>query len=125
MSEIKSGCEYRVLDNGIHEVVLTDFSRAGADAYYMVMRQINDNLPPGETALVLVDARQGMMPINYTFGRFRDGTHWSENFRVATLLQSGVMNNVIGNMMRMFPRIGLRLFTPDKRETAIDWLMQK
>lgn len=33
MSEIKTGCDYQVLENGIHEFVMTDFSRVGADAF--------------------------------------------------------------------------------------------
>src|SRR5690349_20300471 len=123
MSEIKTECEYRVLDNGIHEFVMTDFSRAGVDAFIEALKHMNTIPLSGVYRPVLVDSGGGVQPMSYMFTRLRTlpPAPARSRFKVALLLQSGMVGSIVGTMVRVFPRLNVRLFLPDERETAIDW----
>jgi hypothetical protein len=115
-------CEYRMREDGIHEIVLLDFSRAGADAFFEAMRQIN--ISENIHAPLLIDSSRGTPPINYTFSRFRKSTLNNRVSRTAILAQSHLIIGILSGMVRIFPRVNVRIFSPDERENAIRWLQE-
>jgi hypothetical protein len=121
---VQAPCVHTVLDGDIHEAVIMDFTRAGADAYFELFRQLDEAALPGVTTLILMDASRGMLPVTYTFSKFLNSSVGGRKneFKIASLLNAGVMTGVLNNMMRIFPRANMRLFMPDKREAAIEWL---
>jgi hypothetical protein len=128
MSEIKTGCEYQVLDNGIHEFVLLDFSRAGVDTFVEAVEQMNKAIPPGAPRPILVDSSGGVLPLNYAFSRMRTMSTATATgntpSKTAILMQPGVMIGIVGGMMRIFPLLRVRFFRPGERQAAIDWLLE-
>jgi hypothetical protein len=124
---VQTRCEYKVLEDGIHEVIVYDFSRAGADEFLKVLEQIRLDLGAEDVSSVIIDSSRGTLPINYTFTRVRQmGVRtWRDGSKIAVLAQSGVMIGMFSHLLRMLPRLNLRLFTQDKRQAALDWLRQK
>jgi hypothetical protein len=117
-------CEYNTLDHGIHEFIVMDFSRAGADALIERIQQIKSTLPSDDVSSMLIDSSGGTLPINYAFSRVRQiGVRsWRDDSRVAVIAQSTSLFDMLSNLLRILPRLKLRLFTPDKRQAALDWL---
>src|SRR5687767_5754119 len=123
---VQTRSEYNVLEGGIHEFIVYDFSRAGADEFLALMHQIVATLPPDDTSSLLIDSSRGTLPINYTFTRVRQlGVRTlRDNSSIAVLVQPGVMTGMFSHLLRMLPRLNLRLFTPDKRAEALGWLLE-
>jgi hypothetical protein len=128
MSEsIQSRCEYHVLENGIHEFVMLEFSRAGVDAFIDAIDRMNMMIAPGIPRPVLVDSSGGIQPLNYLFSRLRRAVirkPGEQSSRLALILPSSRMAGMIGGMMRIFPNLNLRIFLPEDRETAARWLLE-
>jgi hypothetical protein len=117
-------CEYNTLEHGIHEFIVRDFSRAGADALIERIQQVQSALPSEDAASMLIDSSRGTLPINYAFSRVRQVgvSSMRDDTRVAVIAQSTSLFDMLSNLLRMLPRLKLRLFTPDKRQAALDWL---
>lgn len=128
IEQTTSRCIYRVLDNGIHEFVLLEFSRAGVDDFVSAVEAMNTALPPEIPRPLLVDSRGGVQPLSYLFARLRsipqgEGAHGRS--RLALLIETGMMVTIISGMVRIFPRLNVRFFQPDQRQAALDWLVSK
>jgi hypothetical protein len=118
-------CEYRVLENDIHEFVMLDFSRAGVDAFIEALKHMNSTPLSGHYRPILVDSGGGVQPMNYMFQRLRTlpTAPARHHFKVAMLLQPGIVGSIVGTMVRVFPRLNVRLFLPHERQAAMDWLL--
>jgi hypothetical protein len=119
-------CEYRVLETGVHEFVMLEFSRAGVDAFVAAIERMNAAIPPELPRPILVDSGRGVQPLSYLFTRLRmvsTGVSGQPGSRLALLLQPGMMVSIVGGMMRIFPQLSVRFFRPDEREAALEWLL--
>lgn len=124
----KTRCTYRLLDNGIHEFVMLEFSRAGVDAFIAAIGEMNAVVPLGTSRLLLVDSSGGIQPLSYLFSRLRSTLQTRADeipSPLALILSSYLMAGMIGGMMRIFPQLNLRIFRPDQRQAALDWLVSK
>ncbi len=119
-------CEYRLLDNGIHEFILKDFTRAGVDAFIESIQEMHRNFPIDTPRPVLIDSSGGMHPISYLFTRLRTLPHGNSNARsrLAMVMQSHTLANVVGGLARVFPRLQIRFFKATERDIAIAWLLE-
>lgn len=127
MVDFAAKCEYRVLENGVHEFVMYEFSRDGVDEFVAAVDRMNQATPAHLLRYVLIDSTRGTQPLSYLFQRLRElsrSMNMSEQkgARVAVLLQSSVMAGIIGGMMRIFPMINARFFSPTDRDAALVWL---
>jgi hypothetical protein len=128
LSTTKTGCEYKVLDSGVHEFTMQEFSRAGVDAFIERIEQMNAALASDAGAMILVDSRQGTQPLNYLLSRLRRieriGVRTRQRTHVAILLESSLMSSILSSMMRMLPQLTVRVFRADEHETAQRWLYE-
>jgi hypothetical protein len=119
-------CEYHVLENGIHEFVMLEFSRVGVDAFAEKIIAMNATLSPDAAVPLLIDSSRGTQPVNYLMTRMREINRTSPRFeergRIALIHQPGVIVAIVDSMMRIFPAVRVRIFSPDEREAAIHWL---
>lgn len=126
MSEsLQTPCVYTVLDGGVHEFVLYEFSRGGVDAFIDEMLRMNASLPQGIARPMLVDSQRGIPPLRYLFARLQEIERASpqrERSRLAVILMPGVMTGIIGGMLRVFPLLNARFFRPDAHDAALAWL---
>lgn len=125
---VQPRCLHHVHENGIHEFVMLEFSRAGVDAFAEKIQAMNAMLPPGTSAPVLVDSSQGTQPVNYMFTRMRELNRTApkpaKRSRVALLHKPGIIATIVDGMMGVFPQVRVRIFRPEDRETAIRWLQE-
>jgi hypothetical protein len=129
MSEyLQTRCDYQVHENGIHEFVMLEFSRAGVDAFGEKLHVMNATLPPGTNAPVLVDSSRGTQPIRYMFNQMRElnrtAPKASARSRVALIHKPGVIATMVDGMMGIFPQVRVRIFSPEERDTALRWLQE-
>ena len=65
-------CLYSELDNGIHQIVLTESSRQAVDGWIAAVEHIYENAQPNDLVRMLADLRCGAQPFAYTMLRMRD-----------------------------------------------------
>lgn len=123
-------CSYRLLENRIHEFVMHESSRAAVDDFIKILNEIARSTPPETEPLPsLMDSAVGVQPIRYIFGRLKDYIRDNPNTagqssKFALILPESVLTRSVGGMMSMFSALKTRLFTPEERQKAIDWLLE-
>ncbi len=125
MSSNKTLCTYRITEDGVHEFVLLEPSRAGVDEFVKRLLEMYDVVPPGTARPVLFESTRGVPPLNYLFMRLRttvrlrNGEHASP---VAVILPSSRMSSIISEMLRLFSGLKCRIFTLHQNKAALEWL---
>ncbi len=123
-------CSYRFLDNRIHEFVMKESSRAAVDDFIKALDYITLNTTQREIPIPsLMDSSVGVQPIRYIFGRLKDYMSKNSNTtrqstKFALILPESVLTRSVGGMMSMFPSLKTRLFTPEERDKAVEWLLE-
>jgi hypothetical protein len=129
MAESAARCLHNILDDGVHEFVMLEFSRAGVDAFAAALQEMNASLPPGTLAPVLVDSSQGTQPVSYMFTRMRElnkvAPKSKTRSRVALLHKPGIIATITDGMMGIFPQVRVRIFSPEHRDVALQWLAER
>lgn len=120
-------CEYVVHENGIHEFIMLDFSRAGVDAFAEKINLMTATaLPSSVSAPLLIDSSRGTQPLNYLVKRMREIQQAypqpDERGKIAMLHQPNIMVAIVNGMAQVFPKVQVRFFRPDEREQAVRWL---
>ncbi len=123
-------CKYRKLENGIHEFIMTESSRAAVDDFIKALEHIAKTASPDDVSIPsLMDSSVGVQPIRYIFGRVKDymqanssGSMQSSKF--ALILPPSALTRTVDTMMRVFPFLKTRLFNPGERDKAIQWLLE-
>ncbi|MBZ0284623.1 MAG: hypothetical protein K8L97_28050 [Anaerolineae bacterium] len=132
MSEAAGGhkCAYTRLENGIHEFVFQDSSKATIDEFFRILEGILTTTPKTETARYIVDVSQsdGVASLVAGAQRFRRmETQMPQRARGRTVVlhTSGGVLGFIDNFVRALApsRDITRFFPVDKREEAVEWLL--
>ena len=114
-------------ENGIHEFVVHDFTRTGADEFVAAIVAMNHSAEAGLP--ILMDSSRGTLPVGYLVARFRvlypDNPKPQQPFKIAILHQPSVITSMMSGMMRAFSYTRVRLFKEHERAIALDWLRQK
>jgi hypothetical protein len=120
-------CTYRRLDNGVHEFVMHESSRAAVDEFIAAIAQMAQSLPPGRSSPSLIDTRVGLQPLHYSFTRMMKLVQQypapDNASRVAMIVQPHVLLQSVATFMRLFPWTRTRFFTPDHYAEALAWLV--
>ncbi len=119
---------YAIHENGIHEFILQDFTRAGVNIFVQSIEMMYHRLPDDRSSAVLIDSSAGVLPLNYLFSQLPSAvkTDWiTRTARIAVISPGGAVANIIGEMSKHFLQLNLKMFTPQQRRQAIDWLLLK
>jgi hypothetical protein len=107
---------------------MTEASRAAVDDLIVALTQMAAGLPPRTVEPILFDSRVGVQPLKYLFEQLRG---WIRQYpattasgKIAFILPSTVLLNTIEVLMRIFPRLRVRFFSPREREAALAWLLE-
>lgn len=123
-------CEHIVLSSGVHQFTLTEGTMAGVDAFLGALEQIyqtrDENSAP---LLVLADSGNVSLPINYSMQRgkeLRDKYPRIGKLYTATLTSRLLEARLADSMVRLmrFPNTQMRFFEQERRDEALDWLLQ-
>ncbi len=119
-------CEMHVLDTGVVEFVMKESSRAAVDDLMSLMEELTHLPIMQRTPATLLDSRVGVQPLNYIMSRmsqFAKKYPSRETGKLAMILPPNPLLNAINAMTRgLFPRLGVRIFTPEQYNDAIEWL---
>lgn len=126
---VTSKCVYRVLDNGVHEFVMTESSRAAVDALIVAMEQMAATVPFGAAVPLLMDTSVGLQPLGYIFPRLRDFVKKyprpEKQSKLALIFSSSALLSATDVMMRsFFPTLRVRFYRPEERDAALKWLAE-
>jgi hypothetical protein len=122
-------CTYQRLDNGIHEYVMNQLSRATVDVWFAQIDEVLASVNSTETTRHLIDSRIGMLPLAYSFraGQAFYRRHPNRPPSRIVILYSGnfIMSLVLTfiNLLPTDQRDVIRFFAVDKRDAAITWLL--
>jgi predicted YcjX-like family ATPase len=118
-------CQY-MLEEGIHQLIVYDFSRSGTDNF--IDSVVNILLSSDAGLPMLVDSSRGSMPLGYMVKRFRELYRTTpkppQDFKIAVLYQPSAIIGMIDSMIRLFTYTKVRLFKANEREKALTWLQQ-
>lgn len=124
-------CKYRRLENGIHEFIMMEASRAAVDDFIKALEYMMQTIPPDTVSTpTLMDSSVGVQPIRYIFSRINDfmrtnGQNTTESNKFALILPNSTLTRTVDMMMRAFPNLNTRIFSPGDREKAITWMLDQ
>lgn len=126
-------CRYTLLDNGIHEYVLADSSRAAFDEFLEHSERVSQETNPQEIVLNLIDFRQsGLPPMKYGFQRSQEAVARAKKegrsippTRNACLYNPGMLITLVQTFVNLLNvnAVG-QFFSADERDKAIAWLLE-
>jgi hypothetical protein len=123
-------CIYTQLDNGIHEFIFTESSRAALDEMANHIKEILKNTPDDAppTSYLASSNEVELLPLSY----LRTQTRKLIKLRPANrepgrlaVLYDGYWGNIVNVVLTMILKSNLRFFRTAKREDAIEWLLRK
>lgn len=119
-------CQLQIWDNGVVEFVMKESSRSAVDDLMSLMEEISQMPALNDNPATLLDSRVGIQPLNYIMTRmsqFAKKHPSQQSGKLAMILPSSPLMSAINAMTRgLFPRIGVRIFTPDQYNDAVLWL---
>src|SRR5690349_16310221 len=122
-------CDYRLLDNGIHEFTFNRPTRQAVDMHFEKLHEIYAALPKGAVVRCLVGVPHGFPPMNYTFGKVREfNRHHTDNPGHYAFLygRSNVMLSLVQTFFKTVAGGTMGTMFPDtERDQAIAWLLEK
>ncbi len=128
ITEFENLCIYRIHENGIHEFIILDFTRAGVDAFVKALEAMYEVAPAGIPRPVLIDTSRGLSPLSYVFSKVPPAIRWDSNKSpespIAILTSNNIVSGMISEMGRRFLRMNLRLFTEHQYDEAVKWLVK-
>lgn len=128
-------CEYKRLENGVHEFVFLSNTRMAVDDYFSILEASpmaqGEKVP--EMIFVLIELRQpGMPPIAYMVQRYREfikaHKHHLPTVRTAYLYRTGFIISIVRSFLRLIqpPKQSNRRFFPiNERTQAEAWLLEE
>jgi hypothetical protein len=127
-------CEYRRLENGIHEFVFLSNTRLAIDDYFAILettRFARGEDTPDVIRLLIELSQPGMPPVAYMMQRYRDFVKAHKNHMPTTRVVYLYRSGFIPSLARSF--IGLvserkhayrRFFPVNERAQAEEWLLE-
>lgn len=119
LPEQNSFVEYQKTAPEIHEFTILKTSRRAVDEFVAIMRTITDSYPPHTPIYVLLDNRQGEMPIHYLAQRLRETEKEYPNR--GSIISASVVSH---SVYMLFPvlEVALRVFAGhDTRRAFTDY----
>ncbi len=126
ITAMRQKCQYTILENGVHEFIMMEFSRSGVDAFIEALREMYSRVPYGISRPILVDSSKGLQPISYLFAELRTVIRLQpgENpSKVSVIMPSGIIAGIVAELVRIFPHLHVRIFKPEERRQAFEWLL--
>lgn len=123
-------CLYTRLDNGIHEFVFTESSRAAVDEFTNHVKRVLDETPMDAppTCYLVDNSKVEFVPLTYSRIKIKEmDSHRPEGrdpSRVA-LLYDGFMVYIANSVLAVTLKNRFRFFKPADRQNAMSWLLQK
>ncbi len=124
-------CIYSKIEPNIRHLLMTEASRKAVDEYIEIMESFMDNYEEDQVIHTLMDSSVGVQPIAHIFSRTRklikkypQANRNQSETKLALILPSIPMVSMIETMMRAFPQLQTRIFTPGQQEEAIAWLRE-
>ena len=126
---IEAKCHHILHPNGMHELTLTEFGMAGANAFLTQIERLYQGRTDKDTPLLLIMNSPGSLPINYSLQRGKEMMSKYPNvglLRVAVLSDSLFETHLVDSFMRLmrFPTVKMRFFDAAKRSDAEKWLTE-
>lgn len=126
----RSGIDYSLLDNGIHQFVFYDSAKATVDAFFQHLEAILTTTPHTEVARYILDVSQGnrdisLVAMTQRFRRLETQLPHRPRGRTAVLHRPAAIMSFFDNLVRTLApsRDKTRFFPVDKRAEAIAWLL--
>jgi hypothetical protein len=123
-------CTYREMDNGIHEFIIHEASRAAADdmaAHIDNILQVTSVTAPAPCYLV-DNSQVAALPLSYLRNRIKTvNTSRAADGRPPgriAILYDGTLGSVANMMLRVTVPNQVRIFGSTERSAAIDWLLR-
>jgi hypothetical protein len=129
-------CKYNLLDNGIHEFIILEATRAAADDYFdaleaLVEKLLAEGATPNDIVRVLADfCTAGNPPMNHMYQRSRrllDRYPVHPKTRFANVHRSNFLLSIAQafvSLLTAATRDKARIFVDCDREAAIAWLLE-
>jgi hypothetical protein len=135
MSEVSgsAGCEYNLLDNGIHQFIFRDSSKTAIDEFFHQLEHILSRTHHADIARYIIDITQsGEQDVSLVTNvqRFRRlETLYPHRARGRTVIlhRPGLKYSFIDGFIRALApnRDITRFFEVSKRQDAVEWLMSQ
>lgn len=118
-------CSYQYHNNGIHEYVLRDGSRAAFDDFATLMAQVEATDTNQGVLTQLLDMRQGTPPLTYAYNMMRQYIEQLEvrrTVRLAILHDAARDIELVNSLVDLLQVKGTVQFFTD-RQKAMAWLL--
>lgn len=131
VANLETLCEYRLLEQGIHNYVIRGTSREHADAFIAYMDQLyTAQTGSGPTLCLLTECVEGILPLTYTMGELKKLINKfpkAPRTRTAIIVRDSPMASMMETLIRLLKirNTRVRYFRPQQREAAIEWLLQE
>lgn len=124
-------CTFRILEGGVKEFVLKEVSRRAVDSLFdMAEKVIGDAVSNNDLLALsqptLIDSGIGLQPLNHSLLRLRALMIKFPETRkgsTAVILPASPLLKTLSVMMR--PIASIRLYTPQERDQAQAWLLER
>ncbi len=130
MPQSTVNCDYSLIQSNIHQLLIKTSTRQTIEDLFTIFRQINDEFPEQQIVTYLLDAsKTGELPYRYLAQRAQQWNKENPNVppsRVAILFPMGMLANMFNVLIKQLStsQAQTRLFGVDKRDEAIQWLIQ-
>ena len=128
-------CQYRCLENGLHEFVFLSNTRAAVDDYFAILESSRiawgEGMP--DVVRLLIELRQpGMPPVSYMMERYRVFIKAHKDHmpttRVVYLYRSGFITSLVRSFIGLVSErkhANRRFFPLEERAQAEAWLLEE
>lgn len=121
-------CDYRLLDNGVHQLVFLSTNRKTVDEMLKCLTTMVETDPDAPYIRCLIDNSQvGTLPLKYMFQQTRQWSKSNPNrprAKIASLFDVRLFMGVIETFVATMSRGDrIKFFHPNDRDKAIEWLV--
>lgn len=128
----KIGCQYSLLDNGIHKFVFTGIGKTGLDDLFEYLHELWSQHSSDETLRYIVDTTQSngqasMVQLLRRFQQLDKSLTDRPNGRTAIIHNPDALVTLADSFVRTFApkRDKSRFFQNGEEEKAIQWLLEQ
>ena len=130
MVEKQRRCVYTKLDNGIHEFVILEPSKAAVNDMVAYIQTILDTTPDDAppTCYIIDNSRVNALPIKYLRDRVRELNEYRSTTREPgrlAIIYEGIMGSLVHPIISLPLKNSFRFFKPTERDAAMQWLLKE
>ena len=122
---------YTKIEPNIHYFKMAEASRKAVDEYIAILETLIQNYAEGEVMHTLMDSSVGAQPLSYIFSQIRNllkqypkQTRHQTESKLALILPAGPLVHLIEGLLRSFPQLRTRIYSPGEDHKAIAWLRE-